>query len=241
MEKILFISHGDKGGVGKSVTSAMAVEHFLKTGDVALVETDPTQPDVGKRYAGDPDVRLGNLSLNRAGDSENAFQAFGEWLEGVDSSRVVVNLPAGAGETLDSLADLIRRIADDLNYRLVVTYSLKNHHIATDMMLKSLESGLLSVVEPENRFVVFPLFQGVPENFPWFSHPKRKEDLLGEITIPALKNTAALLKLERTMGRISSIISTKPEGWLLVDRASVEKWYKSCLVEMEKLFGKDGD
>lgn len=44
----MFISHGDKGGVGKSVISLFAVEYLLQSGPVALAETDPTQPDLGK-------------------------------------------------------------------------------------------------------------------------------------------------------------------------------------------------
>lgn len=241
MEKTLFVSHGDKGGVGKSVVSTLAVEHMLKRGPVAVIESDPTQPDVGKRYAGDPDIILGTLSLNRAGDSENALQRFGEWLETSNCDRVVVNLPAGAGETLDSMADLLRSLADGLGYRLVVTYALKNNKLANEMMIRSLKEGLLSVVEPENRYVIYPAFIGEPEIFDWFRSNERKEIEIGEIAIPALRNSAALQRLEHTPGRISSLIAKRPEGWFLVDQASVEKWYKSALLEIEKIFGKEGE
>lgn len=241
MEKTLFVSHGDKGGVGKSVISTLAVEHMFGWGPVAVVESDPTQPDVGKRYARDPDVILGTLSLNRAGDAENAFQKFGEWLEKTACERVVVNLPAGAGETLDSLADLLRSLADSLDYRLVVTYAIKNNQIATEMMIRSLNSGLMSVVEPENRYVAYPLFIGNPEVFEWYRSEERKEIMTGEIAIPALRNASALQKLEGTPGRISGLISGKPEDWFLVDKASVERWYKAALREMEIVFGKDGE
>lgn len=243
MEKILFFSHGDKGGVGKSVISTLATEYLLNLGPVALVETDPRQPDVAKRYKGDPGIVLSGISLNRAGDSENALTRFGNWLEESRQEKVVVNLPSGAGETLDEHSHLIRSLADSLGYRLIVTYALEKNSVATEMMIRSLGSGLLSAVEPENRFAAYPLFKGDPESFTWYTSEQREGAEIGEIAIPALRNSSALQKLEQTTGRISGLISDRPrpEGWFIIELASLDRWYKSALQEMEKVFGKEGE
>ena len=112
MIKTLFISHGGKGGVGKSYMACAGTEAMLAAGcHVTIVEADPTQPDVAARYLNDPDVTVGALSLNRAGDAENSVSEFGEWLEQKGGDHVVVNLPAGAGETLDALGDHIGSFA----------------------------------------------------------------------------------------------------------------------------------
>lgn len=238
MEKLLFISHGDKGGVGKSMVSMFGVEKLLEGGTVSLVEADPTQPDIGKRYASDPDIVISGLSLNRAGDAENALSRFGQWLENSGAERVVVNLPAGAGETLDAHSDLIRGLADALDLRLIVTYSLEKNETATRTMLKSMASGLLSVVDPENRFVVFPSYKGEPESFHWFHAKERSRTEIREIVMPALKNSKALSLLEATPGRLSSLVDkeNRPEGWFIIDQISVFRFYEAGLKAMTPIF-----
>ncbi len=238
MKKILFVSHGDKGGVGKSMVSMFGVEKLLEFGPVSLVEADPTQPDIGKRYANDPDIVISGLSLNRAGDAENALSRFGQWLENSGAERVVVNLPAGAGETLDAYADMIRSLADAFDYRLVVTYSLEKNETATRTMLKSLASGLLSVVDPENRFVVYPSYKGEPESFHWFHSKERSTAEIREIVMPALKNSKALSLLEATPGRVSALVDkeNRPEGWFVIDQISVYRFYEAGLKAMASIF-----
>ena len=46
----LFISHGDKGGTGKSMAAAIALDHSLATGaPVLLIEGDAGIPDLALR------------------------------------------------------------------------------------------------------------------------------------------------------------------------------------------------
>lgn len=242
MNRILFISHGDKGGVGKSVLSMIATEHLLNHGvSPLLVEADPTQPDIGVRYAGICD--LAALPLNRAGDAENALSAFGERLESAGAAQVVVNLPAGAGETLDSTADLIRDLADALEYRLVVTYSLEKNRTAADALIRSMGSGLLSAVDPADRFVVYPAYKGEPQSFDWYSRPERKQAAIGgELVIPALGNRSALQKLEASRGPVSALVdrSSRPDGWMILDQSSVYRWYTAALAAVQPIFEGGG-
>jgi hypothetical protein len=241
MDKILFISHGGKGGVGKSYMSLAAVETLLARGSqVSIVEADPTQPDLAQRYINDQNVTVGALSLNRAGDSENALAAFGEWLESGAAAQVVVNLPAGAGETLDTQGDLLRDLADSLGYRLVTSYCLEKNRVATAEMVDSFESGLMSAVAAENRFIVIPAYKGAPESFEWMDHPSRPMILLGgarEIVFPALGNRSALKKLEATPGRVAALIETPQDGWFIMDRSSVFRWYKATMAAVAPVFG----
>ncbi|MBU2755298.1 hypothetical protein HFU84_12100 [Acidithiobacillus sp. CV18-2] len=241
MERIMFVSHGDKGGCGKSYVSTIVVEHLLNAGNqVALVEADPTQPDVGKRYLDDADVEIGTLSLNRAGDAENALSEFGAWLETADRDFVVVNLPAGAGETLDNQGDLMRDLADSLGYRMIVSYALEKNRIAAQAMLRSLKSGLLSHIEPENRVVCIPEFKGEPYAFEWMDMPERKNADIREVVIPALKNRQALQRLEASRGRIAALIDKdhRPDGWMILDQSSVWRWYQLAMTAAAKIIGE---
>lgn len=238
MERTLYISHGDKGGVGKSYLSMLCVEYLLRFGPVSLVEADPTQPDLGVRYAGLPDVKVGALPLNRAGDGENALSAFGEMLENDNADLVVVNLPAGAGETLDSLAGLVRDLSDALEYRLVVSYALEKNRVASDALVRSCKSGLLAAVDPVNRCVAFPEYKGAVDSFDWASRPERKKLGIPEIIVPALGNRSALQKLEASRGKIADLVdkNNRPEGWMILDQSSVFRWYQSGLNAVSPLF-----
>jgi hypothetical protein len=239
-KKILFISHGGKGGVGKTYVSQAVAEALLAMGfHVTIVEADPTQPDVAARYLADPDVTVGALSLNRAGDAENSVSEFGEWLEQKGGDHVVVNLPAGAGETLDALGDQIRYLADGLGYRLVVTYSLEKNRVATEEMVESFGHGLMSHVHPDDRFIIIPAYKGNPETFEWMTHPARETIGAREIVFPALGNRSALKKLEATPGRIAHlIVPPYPgcDGWMLLDKSSVFRWHQAVMTAMAPIF-----
>ena len=243
LEKILFISHGGKGGVGKSYVAGAATEILLEAGHhVTIVEADPTQPDVAARYLHDPDVSVGALSLNRAGDAENAISEFGDWLERSGGDHVVVNLPAGAGETLDALGDQLRFLADGLGYRLVVTYALEKNRVAMEEMVESFNSGLMSHVAQENRFIIIPAYKGAPESFEWMTHPARAAMGVREVIFPALGNRSALKKLEATPGRIAHLIVPPYvgcEGWMLLDKSSVFRWHTAVLQAMSPIFEVD--
>jgi len=238
-KKTLYLSHGDKGGCGKSVLSMLIVEQLLSEGKtVHLVESDPSQPDLAKRYKHVPDVVLGFLSLNRAGDSENAIAKFGAWLETKGGENVVVNLPVGASETLDDLGDLLADTCEALEYRMIVTYSLEKNALAADMLAASLKRGLMSYAAPENRFAVYPAFKGVPEDFAWFEHAGREKYAMGELIIPAMRSTSAWKALESTPGRLSDLVdkSRRPEGWMITDQASVFRFFKAAMTAIAPLF-----
>ena len=238
MMKNLYLSHGDKGGCGKSVLAMFIVEHLLADGPVHLVESDPSQPDLAVRYANDPDVVNGFLSLNQAGDSENAISKFNTWLELNGGDNVVVNLPAGASETLDTLGDLLADTCETLGYRLIATYSLEKNGMAADMLVKSMKAGLMSFVAPENRFVVYPGFKGEPEDFAWFTHAARSKYEAGEIVIPAMRSTAAWKAFESTPGRMAHLVdkANRPEGWMVTDQSSVFRFYKAAMDAVAPIF-----
>lgn len=239
MERTLYISHGDKGGVGKSYLSMLSVEHLLQFGPVSLIEADPTQPDLGVRYMGLDNVAVGALPLNQAGDAENALSAFGAMLETSNADLVVVNLPAGAGETLDSMAGMIRDLSDALEYRLIVTYALEKNRVASDALIRSMAKGLLSVVDADKRFVAYPEYKGKVETFDWYNRPERETAGIGELIVPSLGNRSALTKLEASRGRVADLVdkNNRPDGWMIIDQSSVFRWYKAGIAAIAPIFG----
>lgn len=237
MKKTMFISHGDKGGVGKSMTAAIMVERLLMegVGRLALIEGDANR-DVGDRYQDVTEIRAGFLPLNRPGaEAADAVTRLATWIETEDPDALVVNLPGSAGETLDGLSRILRGVCDGLGIRLVVTYSLGLTDALTAGMVKSLQTGLLSSVDPENRAVVYPLFSGSKNRFLWARSSDRGKYPMREIEMPALAAHASLDKLLNTPGRMVELGERGAPGWLVVDRINVAEWVHAAMRAMDPI------
>ncbi len=234
MSDITIVS-GNKGGSGKSMAAAVRVDRLLAMDrPVALLEGDEGQPDLALRYIHCPGVTLGAVNLNRAGDSEAAVAAFGEWLE-QQRTDVVVNLPAGAGDTLDALAEVIVRVCSDLGHAVRVLYALGMHRPASDDLRKSLASGLMGAVPPEQRLVLFPEFLGKVASFDWYRSLDRDTYLAAggqETTMPALRPEALRDKVLALPGPFSGMLT--PEGGLtLTERVMFQRWLARAHAALE--------
>lgn len=235
--KQIFISHGDKGGTSKSTTSALVTERLLAAGHrVTVVEADPTVPDILVRYKDVPAVTAAFLSLNHAGAAGEAVGQFASYLEQNDPEMVVVNLPAGASETIDSLGDLLRSVTDELGYDLRVVYSLDVGKAAAVGLGKSFSEGLLSFIDPDKRVVNYPEYKGRPEAFAWFSDPRRAQYEAHEIAVPELPNRQAFSIMDRSQGRIADLAANGGPGWMVVDRLNVARWLPRALAALGPLF-----
>jgi hypothetical protein len=113
---IIFIG-GGKGGTGKSVVAIALIDHALREGHrVLLVETDTTNPDVGKIYKDDDRVEIHYLDL---GTHEGWLKLI-DICDGNSNSYVIVNPKGGNAEDIrlfgtqmnDALAEIgVDRIA----------------------------------------------------------------------------------------------------------------------------------
>ena len=120
----VYISHGEKGGVGKSRLAMVLVDYLQRQGrQVVIVEGDKSGADVGKRY-GDQ-IETGFINLNRPDAMEEVFSTLGGWLEEHATGKdVVINLPGQASNTLDQFAGLLADSLALLDQEMTVFYSL---------------------------------------------------------------------------------------------------------------------
>ena len=244
MNKTMFISHGDKGGVGKSVTAAAMVERLLMAGvgKLALIEGDSNNKDVGDRYQDVAEIHSVILPLNRPGaEAAHAVTLLASWIETEDPDALVINLPSNAGETLDSLSGILRGVCNGLGIRMVATYSLGMRDALTAGMVKSLRTGLLSVVDPANRAAVYPLFSGTKEFFLWARSPDRARYPMREIEMPRFGAVTSLAKMENTPGRIVELGEHGAPGWLIVDRINVAEWIHAAMRSLDPIMKESDD
>ena len=228
MGKIV-ISGGDKGGVGKSMASALAADILIAAGQTLLIiEGDAAMPDIALRFSTCVQVETTGVNLNRAGDQEAAITRLGNALEKAADQRqdVLINLPAGSADTLDDLAPVIREIADASGFTLRVLYSLGPHRSSTDSLIKSLTQGLLGSVDPIHRTIVFPAFLGSPESFDWLKHPNRPAFMATggrETVVPALRPDTIRDQVLAAPGTFTALGENK-EALTLTERALFKRW-----------------
>ena len=223
----LIISHGDKGGTGKSMAAALMLDHFLATGaPVLLIEGDAGIPDLALRFRGSLPVEL--VNLNRAGDAETSFNKLGNVLEAAAGvgQHVVINMPAGAGDTIDDLAPVLAEIVQAVGYTLTVPFSIGPHRTSTDSLVKSIDCGLLSVVDPARRSVLFPLFLGTAGQFDWSKAPSRTEFVNAggrEAAIPTLRPDGLRDKILAAPGALS-VLGEDKAALTITERALFRRW-----------------
>lgn len=225
----LFFSHGDKGGVGKSVLSALLVDHLLISGrDVGIIEGD-AQADIAARFADSVDVSA--VNLNRSGAAEEAVLAFSDSLERLHGKDVVVNLPAGSGDTLEQFAEPLIYVADSLGFDTFVFYSLGHQSSATKNALRSIEGGLMGAVPVDSRCMVFPGFLGDPSSFDWVkSGAREKAGNVQEIVIPAIRPDSLAMKVLSLSGPFSAMVDRHFSGLTLMEKALLKsKWVAPSL------------
>lgn len=237
----LYFSHGDKGGVGKSLVSALLVDALLIEGRKVLLVEGDHQGDIADRFIDCPEVELEVVNLNRAGAAEEAIMTFSSVLEDAGGRDVVVNLPSGAGDTLEELSDVLIPTAESLELVVTGIYSLGHQAPATRNAVETLSNGLMSRIHVQRRFMAFPLFQGEPENFHWvLSGQREKFPGVHEVAIPAIKPERFAIKVLSLPGRLSGLVDAN--GGLTVGERMLfqQKFLKPALAAMSQVI-KNGE
>lgn len=221
----LYVSHGDKGGVGKSLLSSLVADHLLSThGAVTIVEGDGTISDVARRYQGVPGVSGMSVDLARPDAALDAIMALFEAIEAAGCpENIVLNLPASASTTMDPAGDVIGETAEGLGYQLHVGWLMAGDEDSARLCVKS------ELCRRADRRVAI-----VNERTPsawqaWESRRERKEWLRTggqESRLPALVERAAVVLREKP-GRLVDL--TEPgSGLPLVTRQVLKAWLRAC-------------
>lgn len=228
---MIYISHGDKGGTGKSMAAALAVDRLAASGTpVLLIEGDAAIPDLALRFRGTVPVEL--VNLNRAGDAETSFNKLGNILEAAAASgqHVVINMPAGGGDTVDELAPILAEVATAVGYVLVASFSLGPHKTSTDALLKSLNRGLMGAVDPARRSVLYPLYLGAPGQFDWSRSEERATFMSAggrEAVIAALRPDDLRDKILAASGAFSHLVTDR-DVLTITERALFRRWLSTA-------------
>lgn len=146
MKHQLWISHGDKGGVGKSMVSHVLVELLrLSNKKVLLVDGEPENGDVSKRYANIPEVKTVLIDLGTAELFEESINKLASEIESAQSEGIqctVVNLPAGASQCIDKDVKSLREIVEALDIEAFTLINIGDSEFSTRKAKEIADSGL---------------------------------------------------------------------------------------------------
>jgi len=146
---------GAKGGVGKSL-AAMAFLDYLTTNrhSPLLVETDTSNPDVGKSYGNTIDTELLDL------DARDGWLALLTLCE--QSERpIVINTGSRNSAAVAQYADLFALGLEELGAELVVLWVINEHRDSLELLLqfrKVLPRARVHVLRNEHCATNFPLY-----------------------------------------------------------------------------------
>ena len=149
MSKTVIFSHGDKGGVGKSLVCATLVDLLIEDGvRVALVDGDTDNADVAQRFEGSG-IPLTKIRLSDFSEYETAVNRLVDFaqeaIEQHGTDVIVVNLPAGASATVDRDPLVIQDALGGLKAKARVILSLGNSSLSLQSLRDIKEKGMGTV------------------------------------------------------------------------------------------------
>ena len=228
--KHLVISHGDKGGVGKSIFSMLAVEFGLfAERNVAIVEGDTKIGDVKARY--ENVVSVLSVNFDKSGkDAENAIATLFGHLEALDSDFVVMNAPANAHKALDSYAELIVPVARELGFQICVAWMIGRESSSATLANES----VICQVADRKIAVVNRHESDYDRDYYWFAVPQYKDawiasgGLTGEI--PELASRVGA-KVKEYQGRSFASLAGPESPLFIVERQIIKNWLRKSWQE----------
>ena len=207
---ILYFIGGSKGGVGKSFLS-MALADYLtkyKNRKIILVETDTSNPDVGKTFAHNDDVEVLSLSLDNADG----------WIELVNSCEgsnrdLVVN---SAARSVEKFGGTLIGSLDELHMQLVSFWVINRQRDSIELLKEYMD------VVPGELHVVRNTFYGEPQKFELFNNSKTRieaEKRGATIDLPDLADrvTDDLYSKRLSLGNRAELKRWRAVAWKMFD------------------------
>ncbi len=221
--KHLVISHGDKGGVGKSIFSMLAVEFGLFSGrNVALVEGDTKIGDVKARY--ENVVSVLSVNLDKSGkDAENAIATLFSHLEALQSDLVVMNLPANSHKAIDAYAEIIVPVAQELGLQICVAWMIGRESSSATMA----NASAICQLADRKMAVVNRHESDFDRDYYWFTAPQYREEwiasggLTGEIPEFASRVGA---RVKEYQGQSFASLAGPQSPLFIVERQIIKHW-----------------
>lgn len=182
----MYVVGGGKGGVGKSMTAMAMLDwllHERKAENVALIETDDSNPDVFKSYAEVDGITPTVRNLDTEAGWVLLMNEMPEWAK--TQTQVVVNTAARATPTLAKyLPDLLSG-ANELGIRVELIWPINRQHDSLGLL-----KNVMDAVPEIPVVVVRNLYCGTADKFVRFEESKLRHKVR-VIDLPDLNDLVA--------------------------------------------------
>lgn len=165
MAKPIFFVSGSKGGVGKSMVSTALIDFLLEAGETPmLVESDTSNPDVGKTYKGTLEAKLINLDekdgwinlINIAGDTPD--------------STIVVNTAARNNTGVKAFGPMLDATLGELGRKLVTLWVMNRQRDSLELLREYTDA-----IPGSQTHVLRNLYFGEESKFELYNASKTKK------------------------------------------------------------------
>jgi hypothetical protein len=233
MKSTIFMVGGSKGGVGKSIVCAALVDYLsaIRGEKVYLVESDTSNPDVGRTYFkpvdGVQQIPGEAFDLDEAEGWVNLINA----AEAYPDHHVVVNNAARNGKGIAAYADLLADSLRNLEREVVTFWVINQERDGLELCKKYMEMvpfGVLHIVRNE--------YYGNLEKFQLYEDSKLKTIIEGQgrsLYFPKL-NSMVCDELRNNNILVPVALEDK-ECFRLGSRTVLERWrerYKQMFGEV---------
>ena len=211
--RFIFFIGGSKGGVGKSIFSMLMADFLTKCKGrkIILVESDTSNPDVGKTFTHNDDVEVIYLSLDNADG----------WIELVNyadtnNKDILINSAARSGEAVEKFGGTLIGSLEELNRKLISFWVINRQRDSIELLKKYMD------VVPGELHVVRNTFYGEPQKFELFNNSKTKieaEKRGATIDLPDLADRVTDDVYSHRLS-IAKAIEEMPLG----NRAELKRW-----------------
>lgn len=209
----LYFIGGSKGGVGKSILSMILADFLTKCKNrkIILIESDTSNPDVGKTFAHNDDVEVLSLSLDNADG----------WIELVNYSEankkdIVINSAARSGEAVEKFGGTLIGSLEELHRQLVSFWVINRQRDSIELLKKYMD------IVPGELHVVRNTFYGEPQKFELFNGSKTKIEAEKRGATIDLPDLADRVTDDLYSNRLS--VARAMETMPLGNRAELKRW-----------------
>lgn len=224
MKKIFFVG-GGKGGVGKSTVSIALIDFLMKKEkEVLLVETDTSNPDVGKIFSKIMPVEALNLDFK-----EGWINLINKAEEHADKD-IVINSAARNNIGLVKYGAMLCDALEPLDRQLETMWVINRQRDSLNLLLE-----YMGVIGRGRISVLRNLYFGTPEKFELFNSSKTKKIIEEE-------RSGRVLDFPDLADRISDIMTEKRKSFdslykelALGDRIEIDRFRGHCNEIFEQL------
>jgi hypothetical protein len=230
MKNLIYVG-GSKGGTGKSLVCMALMDYFRKTfpeDEILLIETDSSNPDVGRLYRKTKGVIPGGLMLN---EDDSGWMQMIDDIDETSARHIIINSMAASNLGIRQQGGMLDR--NILNGRLDVKFTVfwvLNRQKDSVLLLKD----FLQWMKSATVYPVLNLYFGKEDEFSFYRSARDIQEMILErggkpLVIPNLNDLIAdrlytdEINLEELPSHLKLGMRTGLERWLATVKESFDE------------------